>query len=62
MPLHAGKTHAELGSNMPVKSIISTKKVSIVKDVAISHLDRVFMRFSCFNYPGLRQMESQAST
>jgi len=51
MPLHAGKIPAELDSKMPVKSIISTKKVGIVNDVSISHLDRVFMRFSCFNFP-----------
>ena len=50
IPLQAGNIPAGLGSNMPVTSIINTKKVRIVNDVAISHLDKVFIRFSCFNF------------
>ena len=43
IPLQAGNIPTELGSDTPVMSIIRTKKVRIVNDVAISHLDKVFM-------------------
>jgi len=46
----------------PATSIKRNKNEKIEIAVAISHFDKFFMRFSCFNDPGLRQVESQAST
>jgi hypothetical protein len=51
MPLQAGKIPAELGSKMPLISIMIIKNEITVKAVAISHFDKVFIWFSCFNFP-----------
>jgi hypothetical protein len=61
-PLQAGMAPVEFVLVAPDTSIKIKKNEKIEIAVAISHLDRVFIRFSCFNDPGLRQVESQVST